>query len=70
MTSNPDSDLQNSSSQDASKPPVETIHLPTMEEIQGQDIWNNCAVRSVFSGVMGLSLYLHFHNSSIMFLVN
>ena len=38
----------------ASKAPVvETIRMPTPEEIKGQDIWNNCAVRSVVSGVMG-----------------
>ena len=32
---------------------VEPIRMPTVEEIKGQDIWNNCAVRSVVSGVMG-----------------
>ncbi|KAG6507756.1 mitochondrial import inner membrane translocase subunit TIM22-4-like [Zingiber officinale] len=32
---------------------IEPLHLPTPEEIRGQDIWNNCAVRSVASGVMG-----------------
>ncbi|KAK3151337.1 hypothetical protein QOZ80_3AG0244590 [Eleusine coracana subsp. coracana] len=32
---------------------VEPIRMPTPEEINGQDIWNNCAVRSVVSGVMG-----------------
>lgn len=37
-----------------SPPPVEPIRLPTIEEVRGQDIWNNCAVRSVVSGVMGL----------------
>ncbi|XP_047963227.1 mitochondrial import inner membrane translocase subunit TIM22-4 [Salvia hispanica] len=59
MTTKPDSDLPNaSSSQEESKPPIETIRLPTMEEIQGQDIWNNCAVRSVMSGVMGGGLGL------------
>ncbi|GKE00829.1 hypothetical protein Tco_1388812, partial [Tanacetum coccineum] len=31
---------------------VEQIKLPTHEDIRGQDIWNNCAVRSVASGVM------------------
>ncbi|XP_027355534.1 mitochondrial import inner membrane translocase subunit TIM22-4 isoform X1 [Abrus precatorius] len=35
------------------KPQIEPIRLPTVEEIRGQDIWNNCAVRSVVSGVMG-----------------
>nr|GMD18823.1 mitochondrial import inner membrane translocase subunit TIM22-4-like [Ipomoea batatas] len=34
------------------KPLIEPIRLPTVEEIRGQDIWNNCAVRSVSSGVM------------------
>lgn len=33
---------------------VEPIRLPTIEEVRGQDIWNNCAVRSVTSGIMGL----------------
>ncbi|PIM98450.1 Mitochondrial import inner membrane translocase, subunit TIM22 [Handroanthus impetiginosus] len=53
-------ELQNASSstQDAPKPPIEPIHLPTIEEILGQDIWNNCAVRSVVSGVMGGGLGL------------
>lgn len=32
---------------------IEPLRLPTIEEIRGQDIWNNCAVRSVVSGVMG-----------------
>lgn len=36
---------------------VEPIRLPTVEEIKGQDIWNNCAVRSVVSGVMGEQHY-------------
>lgn len=33
---------------------VEPMRLPTIEEVRGQDIWNNCAVRSVTSGVMGM----------------
>nr|GMD14072.1 mitochondrial import inner membrane translocase subunit TIM22-4-like [Ipomoea batatas]GMD15759.1 mitochondrial import inner membrane translocase subunit TIM22-4-like [Ipomoea batatas] len=56
MSSDPANDPQNatsSSSQEADKPPIEPIRLPTVEEIRGQDIWNNCAVRSVSSGVMG-----------------
>jgi hypothetical protein len=32
--------------------------MPSVEEIKGQDIWNNCAVRSVVSGVMGEQLPL------------
>ncbi|KAK4709247.1 hypothetical protein R3W88_030172 [Solanum pinnatisectum] len=47
-----------SSSQEAKKPQIETIRMPTVEEIRGQDIWNNCAVRSVVSGVMGGGLGL------------
>lgn len=44
-----------SSSKEAEKPPIEPIRLPTIEEIRGQDIWNNCGVRSVVSGVMGMA---------------
>lgn len=42
------------------KPRIEPLRLPTPEEIRGQDIWNNCAVRSVVSGIMGenASLFL------------
>lgn len=35
------------------QPQTEPFRLPTIEEVRGQDIWNNCAVRSVVSGVMG-----------------
>uniref|UniRef100_A0A1D1Y704 Mitochondrial import inner membrane translocase subunit TIM22 n=1 Tax=Anthurium amnicola TaxID=1678845 RepID=A0A1D1Y704_9ARAE len=35
------------------KPKMEPLRLPTVEEIQGQDIWNNCAIRSAVSGIMG-----------------
>lgn len=42
-----------SATNESEKPLVEPIRLPTPEEIRGQDIWNNCAVRSVVSGVMG-----------------
>ena len=41
-------------SKEAEKPQIEPIRLPTVEEIRGQDIWNNCAMRSVVSGVMGM----------------
>ncbi|KAL2509075.1 mitochondrial import inner membrane translocase subunit TIM22-4 [Forsythia ovata] len=60
MSTNPENESQSasSSSQDAPKPPFEPIRLPTVEEIRGQDIWNNCAVRSVVSGVMGGGLGL------------
>ncbi|KAK2394022.1 mitochondrial import inner membrane translocase subunit TIM22-4 [Trifolium repens] len=40
-------------SKEAEKPQIQPISLPTAEEIRGQDIWNNCAVKSVASGVMG-----------------
>lgn len=49
-----ESNDENSSSQEAKKPQIEPIRMPTVEEIRGQDIWNNCAVRSVVSGVMGM----------------
>lgn len=41
------------SSNGTEKPKIEPLRLPTPEEIRGQDIWNNCAVRSVVSGIMG-----------------
>ncbi|KAK3133751.1 hypothetical protein QOZ80_6AG0540500 [Eleusine coracana subsp. coracana] len=50
----PESSAASAGGESASQAPVvETIRVPTPEEIQGQDIWNNCAVRSVVSGVMG-----------------
>ncbi|GER44689.1 mitochondrial import inner membrane translocase [Striga asiatica] len=59
MSSNPDNEQNASSStQEAPTPQIEPIRLPTVEEIRGQDIWNNCAVRSVVSGVMGGGLGL------------
>ncbi|KAF4392734.1 hypothetical protein F8388_010757, partial [Cannabis sativa] len=59
-TSTPDNEVPNASPipKEVEKPPIEPIRLPTVEEIRGQDIWNNCAVRSVFSGVMGGALGL------------
>ncbi|KAJ4968860.1 hypothetical protein NE237_015561 [Protea cynaroides] len=42
-----------SSKEEVQKPQMEPLRLPSIEEIRGQDIWNNCAVRSVVSGVMG-----------------
>ncbi|XP_054811681.1 mitochondrial import inner membrane translocase subunit TIM22-4-like [Prosopis cineraria] len=47
-----------SNMKEAEKPQIEPIRLPTVEEIRGQDIWNNCAMRSVVSGVMGGGLGL------------
>ncbi|XP_024985998.1 mitochondrial import inner membrane translocase subunit TIM22-4-like [Cynara cardunculus var. scolymus] len=43
---------------EAEKTTIEPIRLPTIEEVRGQDIWNNCAVKSVASGVMGGGLGL------------
>lgn len=54
-TSGDRSSLDPPTSNDSEKPPIEPIRMPTVEEIRGQDIWNNCAVRSVVSGVMGRS---------------
>jgi hypothetical protein len=50
-----DSGAQNGSVKEVEKKagPVEPLRLPSVEEIRGQDIWNNCVVRSVVSGVMG-----------------
>jgi import inner membrane translocase subunit TIM22 len=45
-------------SKEAEKPQIQPISLPTAEEIRGQDIWNNCAVKSVASGVMGMLIKL------------
>ncbi|XVE58873.1 hypothetical protein DITRI_Ditri04bG0203900 [Diplodiscus trichospermus] len=41
------------SSSEAERPQVQAIRMPTIEEIRAQEVWNNCAVRSVVSGVMG-----------------
>ncbi|CAK9326911.1 unnamed protein product [Citrullus colocynthis] len=57
-TSGDRSSLDPPTSNDSEKPPIEPIRMPTVEEIRGQDIWNNCAVRSVVSGVMGGGLGL------------
>lgn len=51
-----DSGAESANAQNVAEKPqnqVERFHLPTPEEIRGQDIWNNCAVRSLVSGVMG-----------------
>ncbi|GAU38194.1 hypothetical protein TSUD_226160 [Trifolium subterraneum] len=40
-------------SKEVEKPQIQPISLPTVEEICGEDIWNNWAVCSVVSGVMG-----------------
>ena len=42
-------------SNEAEKPAIEPIRMPTVEEIRGQDLWNNCAMRSVVSGAMGMA---------------
>lgn len=64
MSTNPEPETNaastSSSSSEAQKPPIEPLRLPTPDEIRGQDIWNNCAVRSVFSGVVGGGLGLAF----------
>ncbi|KAL0533527.1 hypothetical protein IC582_027559 [Cucumis melo] len=59
-------------SNDAEQPPIAPMRMPTVEEIRGQDIWDNCAVRSVVSGVMGggiglfLGLFLGSMDNSLM----
>lgn len=58
-TSEKDQKKDSSSSQELQKPSrIEPLRLPTPEEIVAQDVWNNCAVRSVASGVMGGGLGL------------
>ncbi|XP_010257052.1 PREDICTED: mitochondrial import inner membrane translocase subunit TIM22-4-like [Nelumbo nucifera] len=52
-TESTETPTSSSRSKEAEKPQIEPLRLPTVEEIRGQDIWNNCAVRSVVSGVMG-----------------
>ncbi|KAF8052597.1 hypothetical protein N665_1540s0019 [Sinapis alba] len=37
---------------------IEPIRMPTVEEMRAQEVWNNCAVKSVASGVMGGGLGL------------
>lgn len=39
---------------------IKPIQMPTIEEVRGQDIWNNCAIRSVASGIMGTTFILQF----------
>ncbi|XP_022735549.1 mitochondrial import inner membrane translocase subunit TIM22-4-like isoform X2 [Durio zibethinus] len=53
--SNSENDSKNEipSSSEAEQPQFQAIRMPTMEEIRAQEVWNNCAVRSVVSGVMG-----------------
>ncbi|EFJ34081.1 hypothetical protein SELMODRAFT_230551 [Selaginella moellendorffii] len=46
----PASDSDGSS---APPPPVEPLKLPTFEEMKAQDVFNNCAVKSIVSCVMG-----------------
>jgi import inner membrane translocase subunit TIM22 len=44
---------ETAASREVEKAPIEPLRMPTVEEIRGQDIWNNCVVRSAASGVMG-----------------
>ncbi|KDP34810.1 hypothetical protein JCGZ_10590 [Jatropha curcas] len=41
-------------------PQIQPFSMPTMEEIRAQEIWDNCAVRSVTSGVMGGGIGMFF----------
>ncbi|GMI84871.1 hypothetical protein HRI_002156400 [Hibiscus trionum] len=52
-TSENDLKTQIPSSNEAEQPQIQAIRMPSMEEIRAQDVWNNCAVRSAASGVMG-----------------
>lgn len=55
--SNSANEMENqvASSSEAEQPQVQPLRMPSMEEIRAQEVWNNCAVRSVVSGVMGKS---------------
>ncbi|XP_050236498.1 mitochondrial import inner membrane translocase subunit TIM22-4 [Mercurialis annua] len=37
---------------------VNSFRMPNMDELRAQEVWNNCAIRSVASGVMGGGLGL------------
>ncbi|WCJ44261.1 Mitochondrial import inner membrane translocase subunit TIM22-1 [Euphorbia peplus] len=39
---------------------IPPFRMPSMEEIRAQEVWDNCAVRSVASGVMGGGLGIAF----------
>ncbi|KAF6164829.1 hypothetical protein GIB67_017032 [Kingdonia uniflora] len=60
--------IPSSSTKEEKRPPIEPLRLPSMEEIRGQDIWNNCAVRSVVSGVMGNKKSFFFDFSEFLFM--
>ncbi|KAE8712495.1 Mitochondrial import inner membrane translocase subunit TIM22-1 [Hibiscus syriacus] len=53
--SNSENDLKTQvpSSNEAEQSQIQAIRMPNMEEIRAQEVWNNCAVRSVASVVMG-----------------
>lgn len=59
-SSNPETESNNGSSiaKEPENPQIEAFRMPTMEEMRAQEVWNNCAVRSVASGVMGGGLGL------------
>ncbi|GKV09511.1 hypothetical protein SLEP1_g20998 [Rubroshorea leprosula] len=42
-----------SSSSEPETPQIRPVRMPTMEEVRAQEVWDNCAVRGVVSGVMG-----------------
>ncbi|KAA3459726.1 mitochondrial import inner membrane translocase subunit TIM22-4 [Gossypium australe] len=44
------------SSHEAEQPQIQAIRMPSMEEIRAQEVWNNCAVRSVASGGLGFMM--------------
>ncbi|KAM1362693.1 hypothetical protein PS1_028025 [Malus domestica] len=50
MASNPENEPR--ALREVEKPLIKSILPPTVEEMHGQNIWNNCVVRSVVSGVM------------------
>ncbi|KAM1137400.1 hypothetical protein ACFX13_036148 [Malus domestica] len=63
MASNPQNEPR--ASREVEKPPIEPIRPPTVEEMRSQDIWSNCAIRSVVSGVMGYYQFSADSNSTL-----
>ncbi|KAJ8759253.1 hypothetical protein K2173_006773 [Erythroxylum novogranatense] len=53
-----ESDKGASSSKQQEMSQVQPFRMPTVEEVRAQEVWNNCVVRSVFSGIMGGGLGL------------
>ncbi|CAN0859800.1 Mitochondrial import inner membrane translocase subunit TIM22-1 [Linum grandiflorum] len=51
-----------SNNSSGSQTKIEPFRMPSVEEIRAQEVWNNCAIRSAFSGVVGggLGIFMGF----------